>query len=101
VQPTQNSLNNRAGCPVLLSAVISVTSIPLKGSWKLSACFSSQKPPHESCYSSGMTVANIQHFILLGTILAGVIWQRVDYHQLSGRLDRISDDMKNFYRDPS
>lgn len=71
---------------------------------------------------------NTQFFILLGTILAGVIWQRVDYHQLSGRLDnvstelhrridqlggrmdhisdtltgridRISDDLKQFYRD--
>ena len=50
-----------------------------------------------------------QFFILLGTVLAGVIWQRVDIHQLSGRIDRlqsemnaridrISDDMKQFYR---
>jgi len=39
-----------------------------------------------------------QFFILLGTVLAGVIWQRVDIHQLSGRIDRMNDDMKQFYR---
>ncbi len=41
----------------------------------------------------------IQFFTLLGTVLAGVIWQRVDIHQLSGRIDRMSDDLKQFYRD--
>ena len=56
-----------------------------------------------------MTQAQAQFFILLGTVLAGVIWQRVDIYQLSGRLDRmqsemnaridrIGDDMKQFYR---
>jgi hypothetical protein len=45
------------------------------------------------------TMNNLQFFILLGTVLAGVIWQRVDYHQLSGRIDRMSDDLKHFYRD--
>jgi hypothetical protein len=55
------------------------------------------------------TMTQAQFFILLGTVLAGVIWQRVDIHQLSGRLDRMqsemnaridrmSDDMKQFYR---
>lgn len=66
-------------------------------------------------------MSNVQFFVLLGTVLAGVIWQRVDYHQLSGRIDRlsseltvridsvrselngridrISDDLKHFYRD--
>ena len=42
--------------------------------------------------------SNIQFFVLLGTVLAGVIWQRVDIHQLSGRIDRMNDDMKQFYR---
>lgn len=41
---------------------------------------------------------NVQFFILLGTVLAGVIWQRVDYFQLTGRIDRIGDDMRQFYR---
>lgn len=55
-------------------------------------------------------MTNTQFFILLGTVLAGVIWARVDNHQLSsridtisrdmtGRIDRISDDLKHFYRD--
>jgi|GEM_PF-4196148 len=62
-------------------------------------------------------MTNIQFFVLLGTVLAGVIWQRVDTHQLSGRIDqlsaridgvnthlsgridRVSDDLKHFYRD--
>jgi hypothetical protein len=44
-------------------------------------------------------MTNTQFFVLLGTVLAGVIWQRVDTHQLSGRIDRISDDLKHFYRD--
>lgn len=35
----------------------------------------------------------MRFFVLLGTVLAGVIWQRVDYHRLSGRIDRMSDDM--------
>jgi hypothetical protein len=39
-----------------------------------------------------------QFLVLLGTVLAGVIWQRVDTHQLSGRIDRLSDDMRQFYR---
>lgn len=43
-------------------------------------------------------MGNVQFFILFGTVLAGVIWQRVDIHQLSGRIDRLSDDMKQFYR---
>ena len=65
-------------------------------------------------------MTNIEFFVLLGTVLAGVIWQRVDAHylngridqlniqlsgridrindDLSGRIDRISDDMKQFYR---
>lgn len=41
---------------------------------------------------------DVQFFILLGTVLAGVIWQRVDTFQLTGRIDRISDDMRQFYR---
>jgi hypothetical protein len=44
-------------------------------------------------------MANLQFFILLGTVLAGVIWQRVGEHHLSGRIDRMSDDLKLFYRD--
>lgn len=43
-------------------------------------------------------MTDIQFFILLGTVLAGVIWQRVDIYQLTGRIDRISDDMTQFYR---
>ena len=45
-----------------------------------------------------MNMTNVEFFVLLGTVLAGVIWQRTDYHQLSGRIDRISDDLKHFYR---
>lgn len=44
-------------------------------------------------------MTNIEFFVLLGTVLAGVIWQRVDSHQLAGRIDRISDDMRQFYRE--
>ncbi len=33
---------------------------------------------------------NIQFYVLLGTVLAGVIWQRADYQQLSARLDALS-----------
>ena len=51
-------------------------------------------------------MTNTQFYLLLGatlasvsTTLAGVIWARVDTHQLTGRIDRISDDLKQFYRD--
>jgi tetrahydromethanopterin S-methyltransferase subunit G len=62
-------------------------------------------------------MTNTQFFVLLLSVLAGVIWQRVDYHQLSGRIedlrshvdrandnlsgrvDRVGDDLKQFYRD--
>jgi hypothetical protein len=40
----------------------------------------------------------MEFFILLGTVLAGVIWQRVDTMYTNGRIDRISDDLKQFYR---
>ncbi len=43
-------------------------------------------------------MTNTQFFILLGTVLAGVIWQRADTVQITGRIDRINDDMKQFYR---
>ncbi len=43
-------------------------------------------------------MSNTQFFILPGTVLAGVVWQRVDAVQLSGRIGRISDDLKQFYR---
>ena len=43
-------------------------------------------------------MTNTQFFILLGTVLAGVIWRRVDAVQFSGRIDRIGDDLKQFYR---
>jgi len=55
------------------------------------------------------TMTNVEFFILLGTVLAGVIWQRVDIQHLTGRIDRLdtemtgridrlNDDMKQFYR---
>jgi hypothetical protein len=43
-------------------------------------------------------MTNTQFFVLLISVLAGVIWQRVDYHVLAGRIDRMSDDLKQFYR---
>ncbi len=43
-------------------------------------------------------MTNMEFFILLGTVLAGVIWQRVDTMYTNGRIDRISDDLKQFYR---
>jgi hypothetical protein len=45
-----------------------------------------------------IALTNAQFFILLGTVLAGVIWQRVDIYQLTGRIDRISDDLRQFYQ---
>lgn len=39
------------------------------------------------------SMTNVQFFVLLGTVLAGVIWQRADYHQLSGRIDRVNTDL--------
>lgn len=69
-------------------------------------------------------MTNIEFFVLLGTVLAGVFWQKADTHhlsgridqltgrvdqlsgrmdqmfdQLSGRVDRISDDLRQFYRE--
>ncbi len=43
-------------------------------------------------------MTNTQSFIPLGTVLAGVVCKRVDAVQLSGRIDRIRDDLKQFYR---
>ncbi len=38
-------------------------------------------------------MTNAQFFILLGTVLAGVIWQRVDIYQLTGRIDRMAGEL--------
>lgn len=40
-------------------------------------------------------MSNTQFFILLGTMLAGVIWQRVD----AARTDRILEKMGEFNRE--
>jgi hypothetical protein len=64
-----------------------------------------REPASEGALQVG-NMTNTEFFVLLGTVLAGVIWQRVDTHQLSGRIDElsgridhISDDLKHFYRD--
>lgn len=36
-------------------------------------------------------MSNLQFFILLGTVLAGVIWQRLDVYQLTARIDRMGE----------
>ena len=48
-------------------------------------------------------MTNTQFYLLLGatlasvsTTLVGVIWSRVDHHQLTGRIDRISADLSTF-----
>ncbi len=38
-------------------------------------------------------IANVEFFFLLGTVLARAIWQRMDYHQLPGRIDTLNEDL--------
>lgn len=42
------------------------------------------------------SMTNTQFYILLFSTIAGLIWARVDTHQLTGRIDRISADLKDF-----
>jgi hypothetical protein len=38
-------------------------------------------------------VTNTEFFILLGTVLAGVLWQRADTIHLTGRMDNLNRDL--------
>ena len=39
------------------------------------------------------SMSNVQFYILLGTVLAGVIWQRVDATVLNARIDRLGSEL--------